>query len=139
MVSPIPTRRPSPSKNACRTSTARILSPQGPQRQVKFSVRPHLSRTGVDPRVDSNLAFRAVNQSIGRAIRHQKDWAAIILLDARYLGKGAQTKLPGWLRGAAPLELGAAEVDVGGVSTPKTFGNFMGELSRFCKARKQAQ
>ena len=30
-----------------------------------------------------NLCMRAVNQSIGRSIRHAKDYAAIILVDQR--------------------------------------------------------
>ncbi|RKO85320.1 helicase C-terminal domain-containing protein, partial [Blyttiomyces helicus] len=29
-------------------------------------------------------AFRALNQSLGRCIRHRKDWGAIILIDARW-------------------------------------------------------
>lgn len=49
-----------------------------------------------------NLCMRAVNQSIGRAIRHANDYAAIILCDFRY---AAQPKiwsgLPNWVRNAA--------------------------------------
>ena len=43
--------------------------------------------------------MRAVNQSIGRAIRHADDYAAIILLDTRYCTKPAvQAKLSDWIR-----------------------------------------
>lgn len=49
-----------------------------------------------------NLCMRAVNQSVGRAIRHANDYAGIFLCDYRY---SAQTKiwgaLPKWLRNAA--------------------------------------
>jgi chromosome transmission fidelity protein 1 len=44
-----------------------------------------------------SLCMRAVNQSIGRSIRHLNDYASIVLLDARY----SQTKiielLPNWI------------------------------------------
>ena len=45
-----------------------------------------------------NACMRAVNQSIGRAIRHQNDYASIILLDRRYRTPRIEGKLPGWIR-----------------------------------------
>lgn len=45
-----------------------------------------------------NLCMKAVNQSIGRAIRHQKDFASIVLLDQRYASPAIQAKLPAWIR-----------------------------------------
>ena len=45
-----------------------------------------------------NACMRAVNQSIGRAIRHKGDYASILLLDRRYRGERIQAKLPGWIR-----------------------------------------
>ena len=44
-----------------------------------------------------NACMRAVNQSIGRAIRHQNDFASIILLDGRYKTPRIADKLPGWI------------------------------------------
>ncbi|XP_052794616.1 ATP-dependent DNA helicase DDX11-like [Mya arenaria] len=44
-----------------------------------------------------NLCMKAVNQSIGRAIRHQGDYATILLLDRRYCRAGTVAKLPGWI------------------------------------------
>lgn len=62
--------------------------------------RPYVSFTGLERRrgkvrayskimlisirKDSNLAFRAVNQCIGRAIRHRNDWSSILLLGASH-------------------------------------------------------
>ncbi|SCZ99515.1 BZ3500_MvSof-1268-A1-R1_Chr3-1g06054 [Microbotryum saponariae] len=69
-----------------------------------------------------NLAFRAVNQSIGRAIRNSTDWAAIILLDARYQQVSKQTQLPRWLG-----------QDVRNV---EGFGQLMKEVVGFVKRRK---
>ncbi|XP_071624934.1 ATP-dependent DNA helicase DDX11 isoform X2 [Heliangelus exortis] len=45
-----------------------------------------------------NLCMKAVNQSIGRAIRHQKDFASILLLDHRYARPATLNKLPQWIR-----------------------------------------
>ena len=45
-----------------------------------------------------NACMRAVNQSIGRAIRHKGDYASILLLDRRYSTPRIQKKLPGWIR-----------------------------------------
>jgi len=48
----------------------------------------------------TNLCMQAVNQCVGRAIRHARDFAAIVLLDCRYTGaegSGVKSKLPSWL------------------------------------------
>ncbi|TIC06905.1 DNA repair helicase [Wallemia mellicola] len=45
-----------------------------------------------------NQCMRAVNQSIGRAIRHQNDWAGLILIDKRFATSQIQNKLPGWIK-----------------------------------------
>ena len=46
-----------------------------------------------------NACMRAVNQCIGRAIRHRNDYAAIILMDRRYQTDRIHNKLPAWIRG----------------------------------------
>ncbi|KAL5538021.1 hypothetical protein UlMin_045348 [Ulmus minor] len=55
-----------------------------------------------------NLCMKAVNQSIGRAIRHINDYAAILLVDTRYAYTSDSskrsfshptTKLPEWIKG----------------------------------------
>lgn len=48
----------------------------------------------------SNLAFRALNQALGRCIRHRLDYGAIMLLDTRF-GAGNNTQnLSKWMRGS---------------------------------------
>ncbi|KAK0150548.1 Regulator of telomere elongation helicase 1 [Merluccius polli] len=43
-------------------------------------------------------ASRAVNQAIGRVIRHKEDYGAIFLCDRRFKNIDAQAQLPSWLR-----------------------------------------
>ena len=45
-----------------------------------------------------NACMRAVNQCIGRAIRHRNDYAAIVMIDRRYQKPNIQGKLPTWIK-----------------------------------------
>ncbi|GAA5907181.1 hypothetical protein JCM8208_006714 [Rhodotorula glutinis] len=72
-----------------------------------------------------NLAFRAVNQSIGRAIRSARDWASIVLLDERYAQPAKKAQLPRWLGDD--------------VQSPPTFGALIQGVARFSRARRTAQ
>ncbi|XP_053423578.1 ATP-dependent DNA helicase DDX11 isoform X3 [Nycticebus coucang] len=64
-----------------------------------------------------NLCMRAVNQSIGRAIRHQRDFASIVFLDQRYAQPPVLAKMPGWIRER--------------VKTKATFGSAIAMLQKF--------
>ena len=79
------------------------------------------------------LCMRAVNQSVGRAIRHMGDYAAIIFADARYAPPGARsgspvgisTQLPGWIRER--------------LAVPRTYGEVQSGLVRFFQARRRTE
>lgn len=46
------------------------------------------------------LCWKAINQSIGRAIRHQNDYSSIFLIDARYANQPLgvlRERLPKWI------------------------------------------
>jgi chromosome transmission fidelity protein 1 len=58
-----------------------------------------------------NACMRAVNQCVGRAIRHKADYAAIMMLDRRYGTKRIQEKLPRWIRGSLTGGLGVGDVE----------------------------
>ncbi|KAK2595724.1 hypothetical protein N8I77_013749 [Diaporthe amygdali] len=72
-----------------------------------------------------NACMRAVNQSIGRAIRHKGDYAAIVLIDSRFGTDRIRSKLPGWIKGR--LVPGAEGQGLQGL---------MGRLNLFFKAKK---
>lgn len=44
-----------------------------------------------------NTCWKAINQSIGRAIRHRSDYACLLLIDKRYNRTNISSKLPQWL------------------------------------------
>jgi chromosome transmission fidelity protein 1 len=75
-----------------------------------------------------NACMRAVNQSIGRAIRHQKDYAAIVLIDRRFGTERIKSKLPGWIIGG--MATGSEEKGLQGL---------MGALSTFFRAKRDQQ
>lgn len=72
-----------------------------------------------------NACMRAVNQSIGRAIRHRGDYAAIVLVDRRFATERIRGKLPGWIRGGME-----------GGSEGKGLGGLMGALGAFFRGKK---
>lgn len=51
-----------------------------------------------------SLCFKAVNQSIGRAIRHSRDYAAIVLADVRYSRPSSISYLPDWISGQVAVK-----------------------------------
>lgn len=42
-------------------------------------------------------AMRAVNQALGRVVRHPKDWGSVFLLDTRYAQGSIKKQLPEWV------------------------------------------
>ena len=61
--------------------------------------------------------MKAVNQSVGRAIRHSEDYASVVLLDARYatqkVGGGPIARLPKWIRETIPEQAQAGGLEFG--------------------------
>jgi hypothetical protein len=44
------------------------------------------------------ITRKQVNQAVGRVIRHQQDWGAIILCDERFATNAQRGRLSKWLR-----------------------------------------
>jgi chromosome transmission fidelity protein 1 len=72
--------------------------------------------------VGEDSALRAVNQAIGRAVRHKGDWACIVLVDERWEGVRVRGKLAGWIGGS-----------VGGKSG---FGDVVGKVGGFFRGKR---
>ncbi|KAE8348952.1 helicase C-terminal domain-containing protein [Aspergillus coremiiformis] len=75
-----------------------------------------------------NCCMRAVNQCIGRAIRHRHDYAAIVLMDKRYDRPAIQGKLPGWIKHSMASS-----------SAQRPAGANIGSLSKFFAGRRARQ
>jgi len=71
-----------------------------------------------------NLCMKAVNQSVGRAIRHKADYAAILFVDHRYARPSVQEQLPSWIQKHVRIQA--------------KFGPVIGDLRKFFKARQAA-
>ncbi|XP_042475699.1 ATP-dependent DNA helicase DDX11 isoform X3 [Macadamia integrifolia] len=78
-----------------------------------------------------NLCMKAVNQSIGRAIRHINDYAAILLVDSRYASDPSKrcfshptSKLPQWIKDRL-------------ISTTSNYGEVQRLLRQFFKFNKE--
>jgi len=77
-----------------------------------------------------NLCMRAVNQSIGRAIRHAKDYAAIVLADARYASESKiWLALPEWIRSGGGME--------NSLQLPLSFGEKVTKIEAFFRDRSR--
>ena len=74
--------------------------------------------------------MRGVNQSVGRAIRHAGDYAAILFVDARYAPPGAATGAPAGVGLKLPRWIGERLVVPRG-----GYGEVQGTLARFFARR----
>ncbi|CAI6357961.1 unnamed protein product [Macrosiphum euphorbiae] len=72
-----------------------------------------------------NLCMKAVNQSIGRSVRHQQDYAAVLLLDHRYQRDNVRNALPKWLQPS--------------LQEHSKFGSAFAQLNKFFAGKKKLQ
>ncbi|KAG3204437.1 ATP-dependent DNA helicase [Phytophthora cactorum] len=69
-----------------------------------------------------SLCMKAVNQSIGRSIRHQKDYSTVLLVDHRYSSPAVRSRLPEWIQKH--------------VQPPTSFGQAYSQLVQFFRAKE---
>ena len=70
-------------------------------------------------------ATRAVNQAIGRVIRHKNDYGAILLCDLRFNQPKQKSQLSSWIQGHLNK------------TQSFTFGQIIGDISRFFRNATQ--
>ncbi|KAJ3016684.1 DEAD H (Asp-Glu-Ala-Asp His) box helicase 11 [Thoreauomyces humboldtii] len=87
---------------------------------------PGISTANLSNEYYENICMKAVNQSIGRAIRHKDDYAAIVLLDQRYGTSRIRKKLPGWITDK-------------GVVDAHHFGQCVAEVAKFFRGKRQVE
>uniref|UniRef100_A0A671VRG8 ATP-dependent DNA helicase DDX11 n=1 Tax=Sparus aurata TaxID=8175 RepID=A0A671VRG8_SPAAU len=75
---------------------------KSPELQEKMSYLdkhlPHGGGRSPGQALIENLCMKAVNQSIGRAIRHRGDYSSMVLCDRRYARPATLSKLPTWIK-----------------------------------------
>lgn len=93
--------------------------------KIKFIESRSQIKTSISAEFQENLCMRAVNQSIGRAIRHKNDYACIVLLDQRYSFPNSKliSKLPKWI--------------LSSLVQSNSFGSSFSQISKFFKAKHQ--
>uniref|UniRef100_UPI0037E969B7 ATP-dependent DNA helicase DDX11 isoform X2 n=1 Tax=Semicossyphus pulcher TaxID=241346 RepID=UPI0037E969B7 len=102
---------------------------KSPELQEKMSYLdkhlPHSGGRSPGQALIENLCMKAVNQSIGRAIRHRGDYSSVVLCDRRYSRPATLSKLPTWIKERT--------------STHNTFGSAFAALRKFFLEKKQKQ
>nr|XP_046251064.1 ATP-dependent DNA helicase DDX11 [Scatophagus argus]XP_046251065.1 ATP-dependent DNA helicase DDX11 [Scatophagus argus] len=102
---------------------------KSPELQEKMSYMdkhlPHSGGRSPGQALIENLCMKAVNQSIGRAIRHRGDYSSVVLCDRRYSRPATLSKLPAWIKERT--------------SSHTTFGPAFAALRKFFLEKKQKQ
>lgn len=87
------------------------------------SIKSHLTQDAAMEEFYENIAMRTINQTIGRAIRHKDDYAAIMLIDERYHSMRIRSKLSRWF--AQSLKMREGSSNVAGMDFPSSFSHLV--------------
>ncbi|KII90522.1 hypothetical protein PLICRDRAFT_697066 [Plicaturopsis crispa FD-325 SS-3] len=94
-----------------------------PELQERMKYVDHLrGKAGASTELYTNMCMNAVNQSIGRAIRHRADWASLVLIDCRYATATIHSKLPRWIGDKKTITV--------------SFGQAIREMGQFFKQKR---
>ncbi|KAJ3659284.1 hypothetical protein Zmor_010980 [Zophobas morio] len=74
-----------------------------PDLKEKMTYLDKTEGSGAGKMFYEGMCMKAVNQSIGRAVRHKNDYATILLLDERYSRTSVKEALPDWIKKSLKL------------------------------------
>ncbi|KAK0163479.1 hypothetical protein PV327_007154 [Microctonus hyperodae] len=94
---------------------------KSPELQEKMKYLNENVKPGAGNEYYENTCMKAVNQCIGRAVRHINDYSTVILLDKRYANK--TKSLPGWIQRTLTVN--------------NTFNTTIGDVAKFFAAKKK--
>ncbi|XP_047114630.1 ATP-dependent DNA helicase DDX11 isoform X1 [Schistocerca piceifrons] len=94
---------------------------KSPEMQEKMIYLDTNEGKGAGREYYESLCMKAVNQSVGRSVRHRGDYAAVLLLDRRYGSGHVQGGLPAWVRVV--------------LQTSDRFGHVLSQLCKFFVAQ----
>ncbi|KAF5281968.1 hypothetical protein FQA39_LY00492 [Lamprigera yunnana] len=69
-----------------------------PELKEKMTYLDKTEGKGAGQQFYEAICMKAVNQCIGRAVRHKNDYACVLLLDIRYDRSMVKNSLPGWIK-----------------------------------------
>ncbi|CAD7086728.1 unnamed protein product [Hermetia illucens] len=94
-----------------------------PELQEKMRYLENTLMSGAGAEYYDNLCMKAVNQCIGRSVRHINDYATVLLVDERYNSDRVRNKLPQWISR--------------NLKTPPMFGMIQGAVAKFFRDRRK--
>jgi chromosome transmission fidelity protein 1 len=135
------------SSAATATTTASTMSTTGSQLLAPLSTALNTRdaalestsyNTAAGRSLCEGMCMKAVNQSIGRAIRHVQDFACVVLLDQRYHTQPQlQAQLPAWIRRRLLTCISTGSTADTSVTTKTSTLTLGTALQRFFQAQQQ--
>uniref|UniRef100_A0A7S4I0P8 ATP-dependent helicase C-terminal domain-containing protein n=1 Tax=Vannella robusta TaxID=1487602 RepID=A0A7S4I0P8_9EUKA len=93
------------------------------QEKLKYLTETKSNQENLASEYYENMCMKAVNQSIGRSIRHRNDYSTILLLDERFHSQKISSKLPQWIQDTLKEE--------------PTFGSTLRSVRNFFRSRRE--
>ena len=87
--------------------------PYANKKDVVLQERMHFADSqsiGAGAELYRNMCIKAVNQTIGRAFRHKRDWAVVVFADCRYSQPSVLSRITPWIASRCKVTRRAEEI-----------------------------